>query len=77
MKPAEDDLLREEIPLDKTGKYIYETANNRIQRAKLIANPKQMVGSFWKEGEIMVLFAYTGTGKTAFAMQIARAISEG
>ena len=77
MKPDADDFFKEKSPSDKTSKYIFETANNRILRAKLQPNPKQMVGSFWKEGEIMVLFAYTGTGKTAFAMQIARAISEG
>ena len=84
MKPAEDELSKEldskeekKPKLDSTGKFIYETANERINRAKSQDNPKQLVGSFWKEGELMVLFAYTGTGKTVFAYQIARNISEG
>ena len=78
MKPAEkDDFFKEGKSLDKSGMFIVETANQRIARAKELPNPRQMVGNFWKESELMVLFAYTGTGKTMFAMQIARAISEG
>lgn len=82
MKPAENEFFKEvaskkKPKLDTTGKFIYETANERIERAKGQNNPKKLVGSFWKENELMVLFAYTGSGKTAFAQQIARNISEG
>tara|TARA_B110000971_G_C20017250_1_gene504554 strand:- start:1472 stop:2590 length:1119 start_codon:yes stop_codon:yes gene_type:complete len=63
--------------LSKTKLFVIETANESINKAKLLPNPKPLVGNFWKEGELFILFAFTGTGKTVFAFQIAMAISEG
>jgi len=69
VKPAES--------LSKSGLFSVESANESIIKAKGLPNPKPMIGNFWKEGELFILFAFTGTGKTVFAMQIAKAISEG
>lgn len=77
MKPAIKNPVLDEGSLSAGKMFIVETANSRIERAKLISNPKELVGNLWKEGELLVLFAYTGSGKTIFALQIAKALSEG
>lgn len=63
--------------LSKSKLFVVETANESIRKAKKLDNPKRMVGNFWKEGELFVLFAFTGTGKTVFSYAIAKALSEG
>jgi len=76
MKPGDKSpVFDERISSEKM--FIVETANSRIERAKLLPNPKPLIGNLWKEGELLILFAYTGSGKTTLAQQIAKALSEG
>ena len=54
-----------------------ETANKWILDASKIPSPKQLFGSLWNSGELSVLFADTGVGKTILAMQIADCVTTG
>jgi KaiC/GvpD/RAD55 family RecA-like ATPase len=51
--------------------------NQWIEEAKLIKVPARLFGDFWFEGEITILFASAGVGKTILAYQIADGISYG
>ena len=53
------------------------TANERIERAKLQAIPNALFSDIWLEGQICILFADTGVGKTILSVQIADSISKG
>lgn len=46
-----------------------------LENAKLRPVPKMLFGEFWCEGELCILFADTGKGKTILAVQIADSIS--
>lgn len=51
--------------------------NNRIEEAKERPLPKMLFGEFWLEGELCILFADTGKGKSILAVQIAESIARG
>ena len=53
------------------------TANERIERAKLKAIPNALFSDIWLEGQLCILFADTGVGKTILSIQIADSISKG
>lgn len=53
------------------------TANVWMKEASERPMPKQLFGSLWNTGELSVLFADTGVGKTILAVQIADGISSG
>ena len=53
------------------------TANNWMQEAAMRPTPKKLFGSLWLEGELSILYADTGIGKTILAVQIADNISSG
>src|SRR4051812_39660340 len=48
-----------------------------IDGARQRAVPKKLFGEFWLEGEIAIMFADTGRGKSILAVQIAEAIATG
>src|SRR4051812_3528279 len=52
-------------------------ANEWIRSAKTKPVPKMLFGEFWLEGELAIMFADTGTGKSMLAVQIAEAIARG
>ncbi len=53
------------------------TADDWIGESKKRPIPRALFGEFWREGETAVLFADTGKGKSALAMQIAQSIASG
>lgn len=53
-------------------------ANAYIDDVSADARPRRrLLGDFWLEGELSVLFSETGLGKSALAMQIGRALTGG
>lgn len=54
-----------------------QTANQWIADAMKRPIPKALFDSFWSEGELCILFADTGKGKTILAVQIGDSISKG
>lgn len=52
-------------------------ANECIASAKETPMPKMLLGEFWSEGELAILFADTGKGKSVLAVQIAESIARG
>lgn len=57
--------------------FILQTANKWIEQAKKRPIPKMLFSEFWYQGELCILFADTGLGKTILAVQIADNISKG
>lgn len=53
-----------------------KTANICIEEAKLTPTPKTLFDDFWFEGEICILFADTGLGKSVLAVQVADSITK-
>jgi hypothetical protein len=51
--------------------------NTWINRSKSTPAPHSLFGDFWREGEMAVLFAHHGLGKTTLAMQIAESVARG
>jgi len=57
--------------------YVVKTANDWLRQSKNRPVPKMLFGEFWLEGELGVLFADTGKGKSLLAVQIAESIARG
>jgi archaellum biogenesis ATPase FlaH len=80
-----EDILSEAGQLIKQGNdanenielFTVKTANRWIEQAKTRPIPKMLFDVFWHEGEICILFADTGAGKTILGVQIADGISTG
>lgn len=53
------------------------TANERLEDGRNMPAVSNMMGSLWKKGELVFLFAGPKRGKSIFAVQIADAISKG
>jgi hypothetical protein len=53
------------------------TANAYLQTPLKTVTRRRLFGDMWHEGEITLLFADTGLGKSALAVQIARALAGG
>ncbi|MDP2386449.1 MAG: BT4734/BF3469 family protein [Bacteroidota bacterium] len=53
------------------------TAKQRLQDAKQQAAITPLMGAIWQSGELHILFADTGSGKSVWATQIADALSKG
>ena len=51
--------------------------NEWMREAKKIPVPKLLFGELWQEGEIAIMFADTGKGKSVLAVQIADSIARG
>ncbi len=56
--------------------FLIRTANQCINSAKIKPIPPMLFYEFWHEGELSILFAGTGVGKTILAMQIADYLSK-
>ena len=54
-----------------------KTANDWMRTAADKPVPKMLFGEFWLEGELGVMFADTGKGKSILAVQMAEAIARG
>src|SRR5690554_2284067 len=69
------------IPVSKKDNQINilmdKLANEWIAEAKKIPNPEPLFGSIIHEGEVGILFANTGKGKSILAVQIATSIASG
>ena len=52
-------------------------ANEWIQRAKLLPDPKPLFGNIWHQGEVAILFSNTGKGKSILGVQLAEGIARG
>ncbi len=57
--------------------FTIQDANVWLENAKLRPVPKMLFGVFWFEGELCIMFADTGKGKSILAVQIGDAISKG
>lgn len=53
------------------------TANDRLKDAINAPPIKMMLGNIWMSGELHLLFADTGVGKSIFAVAVANALSKG
>lgn len=56
---------------------IVKTANQWIEEAKQRPIPRMLFSELWYEGEICILFASSGLGKSILAVQIGNSISSG
>ncbi len=76
MKP--EPIIKEKSNnFDLTSQKEMRTANARIEYAKKLPKINKLVGEIWLTGELHLLFADTGKGKSILAIQIADAISKG
>lgn len=60
-----------------TSLFTIQDASVWLENAKLRPVPKMLFGEFWFEGELCILFADTGKGKSILAVQIGNSISKG
>ena len=90
---AEDDIEQgEETPADetiwpppapdtwgtqRTNAFDAMPAREWLRTSATRPMPRQLFGPFWMEGEISILFADTGKGKSVLAVQIAEALASG
>lgn len=61
---------------EKPNIFVSKTANQWIQEAATMPEPVPLYDQLWFEGETAFLFGGTGTGKSLYAVQIAKEISE-
>ena len=54
--------------------FVTKPANGWIASSRKKPMPKFLFGEFWLEGELSILFADTGQGKSVLAVQIAESI---
>ena len=57
--------------------FLIRRANEWLRIASKLKRPKKLFGNFWSEGEVSILFAGTGLGKSILSVQIADSISSG
>jgi len=76
---AEAEKLKSEaeIAQEKKGMFIVKSANDWQNEAKKESIPNSLVDCLWGEGEICILFADSGLGKSILSIQIADSISAG
>ena len=77
MSILKESLSSDEALHDKNNLLIWETANQRIERAKKQPIPQKLFDTLWYESEICLLFSRTNLGKTMLALQIANSITSG
>ena len=72
------ELLEEQATVSNNtdGIFIVKSANQAMQDAKNVPDPKPLWLSLWNEGEVCCLFADSGVGKSIYAVQIATAIAQ-
>lgn len=57
--------------------FVARPASNYLETPVVRQPRRRLFGDFWREGELVLLFADTGLGKSALAVQIARALAGG
>ena len=57
--------------------FVRKTANDWIEEAKKRPIPRMLFGELWFEGELCMMFADTGLGKSILAVQISDSIAKG
>lgn len=62
---------------ESKGLFTVMSANKWIEQARTRPIPQMLFGELWFEGELCILFAETGLGKSILAVQIGTSISEG
>ena len=62
---------------EKKNILIDKLANEWLEIASKLDNPKPLFGSIWHQGEVGILFANTGKGKSILAVQLADIITKG
>ena len=65
------------FPNSDSNLFIIKDANEWIEIASKLKVPRKLFGNFWCEGEVSILFAGTGLGKSILSVQIADSISRG
>lgn len=76
----EDTRVKKTLVAEKVIFNTYQTprtANKRLQDAKDLSPMKHLLGNIWQTGELHILFADTGCGKSVWATQIADSLSKG
>jgi archaellum biogenesis ATPase FlaH len=73
-----DEIINRKNP-EPDNKRLFEikTANMWIEAAKHRPVPRMLFDEFWFEGELCILFAENGVGKSLLAVQVANSISLG
>lgn len=81
MEINEEYLMRSKnnikVGTKKNNILMEKMANEWLQIASKIKNPKPLFGNIWHQGEVGILFANTGNGKSMLAVQLADALSKG
>jgi predicted ATP-dependent serine protease len=74
-----DEIVKEHTGIAIEAKSVFKvnSANRWMQEAAARPTPKKLFGGLWVEGELSILYADTGIGKTILAVQIADNISSG
>jgi RecA-family ATPase len=62
---------------EKKGLFLIKETNIWVNGAKKRPIPNMLFSEFWYEGELCILFADTGLGKSILAVQIANSIASG
>ncbi len=57
--------------------FLLKSANKWMEIAATMPDPKRLFDAFWNEGELCILFADTGAGKSLLAVQIGVGIASG
>jgi DNA replication protein DnaC len=63
-------------PPKESNLFYIRKANDWLEEARLLPEPKYLYDNLWVEGETAFLFGGTGTGKSLLAVQIGKHISE-
>ena len=71
----EKELHNDDDGVINDGVFIVRSANEWMEQAKNIPDPKPLWLSLWYEGEICCLFAESGAGKSIYAVLIAKEIA--
>ncbi|MFZ4680317.1 MAG: AAA family ATPase [Flavobacterium sp.] len=69
--------VTDSVPKQITMSNLPRTAKQRLLDAEQQPEIKKLLGNIWMTGELHILFADTGTGKSAWATQIADSLSKG
>lgn len=72
-----DDRFNQKISKKEINILMDKLANEWIEIAKKLPNPKSLFGNIFHQGEVGILFSNTGKGKSILGVQLADAISSG
>lgn len=62
---------------ENKGLFTVKEANHWLKQAETRPIPNMLFGEFWFEGELCILYASSGLGKSILAVQIGNSISKG